>query len=95
MASFSFGAGNAGKLLRIPLYVLGRALTFAIPRTRDLWVFGCAVGLADGAWALWEHAAARGERAVWLTGGPADEAEARHRGIPVFGDGTCGQCRIG
>ncbi len=83
MASFSFGAGNAGKLLRIPLYVLGRVLTLVIPRTRDLWVFGCAVGLADGAWALWEHAAARGERAVWLTGGAADEAEARHRGIPA------------
>jgi len=82
VASFSFGAGNAGKLLRIPLYVLGRVLTLVIPRTRDLWVFGCAVGIADGAWALWEHAAARGERAVWLTGGPADEAEARHRGIP-------------
>ena len=25
MASFSFGAGNAGKLLRIPLYALGRS----------------------------------------------------------------------
>ncbi|MFT4214883.1 MAG: CDP-glycerol glycerophosphotransferase family protein [Microbacterium sp.] len=81
MASFSFGAGNAGKLLRIPLYLAGRAATVFIPRTRELWVFGCAVGLTDGAWALWEHASAQGERAVWLTGSERDEAEARRRGI--------------
>ncbi len=86
MASFSFGAGNAGKLLRIPLYALGRAATLAIPRTgtraRTLWVFGCAVGLADGAWALWQHATARGEHAVWLTGTAAEAREAAARGIP-------------
>ncbi|MGB4778990.1 CDP-glycerol glycerophosphotransferase family protein, partial [Microbacterium sp.] len=82
MASFSFGAGNAGKLLRIPLYVLGRAVTLVIPRTRDRWVFGCAVGVADGAWALWQYAVADGVRAVWLTSGARDEAQARGRGIP-------------
>ncbi|WP_431801225.1 CDP-glycerol glycerophosphotransferase family protein [Microbacterium sp. bgisy203] len=81
MASFSFGAGNAGKLLRIPLYVAGRAVTAVVPRSRELWVFGSAVGLADGAWALWQHASAAGERAVWLTG-TADEAQdAAARGI--------------
>ena len=52
MASFSFGAGNAGKLLRIPLYLLGRVATLVIPRTSDVWVFGSAVGVADGALAL-------------------------------------------
>ncbi|MFT4051615.1 MAG: CDP-glycerol glycerophosphotransferase family protein [Microbacterium sp.] len=102
MASFSFGAGNAAKLLRIPLYVLGRAATLAIPRTGSprtgsartgssgsevsriggLWVFGSASGLADGAWALWQYASARGERAVWLTGGPDDERDAAAHGIP-------------
>ncbi len=82
MASFSFGAGNAGKLLRIPLYLAGRAATLAIPRTGDLWVFGCAIGFADGARALWEHAVERGERAVWLTGSDAEDAEAAARGIP-------------
>lgn len=87
MASFSFGAGNAGKLLRTPLYVLGRAATLVIPRTsrraRPLWVFGSAVGLADGAWALWEHAEVHRERAIWLTGTDAELAEARRRGIPA------------
>jgi len=81
VASFSFGAGNAGKLLRIPLYALGRLATLVIRRTRDLWVFGSAAGLADGAWALWEHAAERGERTVWLTGSADQAAQARARGI--------------
>ena len=82
MASFSFGAGNAGKLLRIPLYVFGRVVTALVPRSADLWVFGSAVGLADGAWALWREAAAQGERAVWLTGTDAEAALARERRIP-------------
>lgn len=81
MASFSFGAGNAGKLLRIPVYLAGRIVTAVVPRSRDLWVFGCAVGIADGAWALWQHAADAGERAVWLTGTSDEAADAARRGI--------------
>lgn len=81
MASFSFGAGNAGKLLRIPLYAAGRLVTAVVPRSRDLWVFGCAPGITDGAWALWRHAADAGERAVWLTATPAEAREADRRGI--------------
>lgn len=89
MASFSFGAGNAGKLLRIPLYAAGLLVTAVLPRRRDLWVFGCAVGLADGAWALWQHAVTDGgERAVWLTGTPAEAAEAARRGIPYAPKGS-------
>ncbi len=81
MASFSFGAGNARKLLSIPLYAVGRLATLLVPRSRDEWVFGCAVGVADGALALWEVAAAHGEKAVWLTGTAADARAARERGI--------------
>lgn len=85
MASFSFDAGNAGKLLRIPLYLLGRAATLAIGRTRDasrpLWVFGSAVGVADGAEALLRVALAHGEDVVWLTAGDRDAADAARRGI--------------
>lgn len=88
MASFSFGAGNAGKLLRIPLYVAGRLATLVIPRTHDLWVFGCAVGVTDGAWALWRRAAAEGERAVWLTGSAREDAQARAAGIPFARKGS-------
>lgn len=64
MASFSFGAGNAIKLATIPLYAAGRMLTLLVPRSRDEWVFGCAVGIADGALALWNVAAADARPAV-------------------------------
>lgn len=83
MASFSFGAGNARKILSIPLYVLGCLATAVIPRTADQWVFGCAVGVADGAWALWN--AAGGDlqgRATWLVADDVEAAEATRRGIP-------------
>lgn len=81
MASFSFGAGNVGKLLRIPLYLAGRIATAVIPRSRGGWVFGCAVGIADGALALWQ--AAPRARAVWLVSTPQQAEEARRRGIPT------------
>ena len=82
MASFSFGAGNARKLRRIPLYVAGRLLTALVPRTRDRWVFGCAVGVTDGALALWREAEARGERATWLVADADQSREAERLGIP-------------
>ncbi len=66
MASFSFGAGNARKLRRIPLYLAGRLVTAIVPRSRDEWVFGCAVGIADGALALHRVADAHGEKTTWL-----------------------------
>lgn len=83
MASFSFGAGNARKVASIPLYALGRVLTLVVPRRRDLWVFGCAVGIADGALALWEEAATHGRSAVWLTASPDEDRDAAARGIPT------------
>jgi len=88
VASFSFGAGNAAKLLRIPLYLAGRIATWVIPRTRDTWVFGSAVGVADGALALWHHATAQGERGVWLTADSAQDAQAAAMGIPTVSRGT-------
>ncbi|MCR2812039.1 CDP-glycerol glycerophosphotransferase family protein [Microbacterium sp. zg.Y1090] len=82
MASFSFGAGNAGKLARLPVYAAGRLFTLMIPRTRDRWVFGSAAGLADGGWALWQEAVDRhGADATWLTGTPAEADQARALGI--------------
>jgi CDP-glycerol glycerophosphotransferase (TagB/SpsB family) len=81
MASFSFGAGNARKLATIPLYAAGRLLTLAVPRSRDEWVFGCAVGIADGALALWDVAAADGRPAVWLVASKREAMDAAARGI--------------
>ncbi len=83
MASFSFGAGNARKLATIPLYAAGRLLTLVVPRSRDEWVFGCAVGIGDGALALWK--AAEGDRppAVWLVASDREARDAAARGIPT------------
>lgn len=88
MASFSFGAGNAAKLLRVPLYLAGRLATAVIPRSRGEWVFGCAVGLADGALALWERAARDGVSAVWLTADAEEQAQAVSLGIPAVPKGS-------
>lgn len=79
--AFSFGAGNAAKLARIPLYAAGRLACLLIPRARDRWVFGCGVGVADGALALWNRVEVDGRRALWLTSGERDDAEAEAAGI--------------
>ncbi|MBW9108194.1 CDP-glycerol glycerophosphotransferase family protein [Microbacterium ureisolvens] len=81
MASFSFGAGNARKLATIPLYAAGRLLTLLVPRSRDEWVIGCAVGIGDGALALWEVAAADGRSPVWLVASQREATDAAARGI--------------
>lgn len=80
MASFSFGSGNAAKLLRIPLYLAGRAGTLVIPRgTR--WVFGCGAGVGDGALALQRVVADEGHDTVWLTSSDREDSDAATLGI--------------
>ncbi|WP_309103220.1 CDP-glycerol glycerophosphotransferase family protein [Microbacterium sp.] len=80
MASFSFGSGNAAKLLRIPVYAVGRIATLLVPRGRR-WVVGCGAGIGDGALALWHVARAQGHDTVWLTASAREEADAAALGI--------------
>lgn len=80
MASFSFGSGNAAKLLRIPLSLAGRLGTLLVPRG-DRWVFGCGAGIGDGALALHRFVTARGHDAVWLTRSQREDDEAAALGI--------------
>ena len=80
MASFSFRAGNAGKLLRIPLYLLGRLGTLIVPRGRG-WVIGCGAGIGDGALALWQAAVDAGLDPLWLTGSAREQSDASALGI--------------
>lgn len=84
MASFSFGSGNAAKLLRIPLYLAGRLATALIPRSEDEWVYGCGAGIGDGALALWNEAAAQ-HPSVWLVANERERREASALGIPTVG----------
>lgn len=86
MASFSFRAGNAGKLLRIPLYLAGRLGTLVIPRGRG-WVIGCGAGIGDGALALWTAASAVGESPLWLTGSAREARDAGALGIRTIPKG--------
>ncbi|MEU4016369.1 CDP-glycerol glycerophosphotransferase family protein [Microbacterium sp. NPDC028030] len=81
MASFSFGTGNAAKLLRIPLYAVGRIGTLVVPRGRR-WVFGCGAGIGDGALALQRHASALGHGTLWLTASDREDRDAAALGIP-------------
>jgi CDP-glycerol glycerophosphotransferase len=83
VASFSFRAGNARKIARLPLYALGRLATLFVPRT-DRWVFGCGAGIGDGPLELWRVAQDHGRDAVWLTDDPGDAARAAALGIPAL-----------
>lgn len=80
MASFSFGSGNAAKLLRIPLYVAGRVGTLLVPRG-SRWVFGCGAGVGDGALALQRLAAAEGHDTLWLTSSDREDRDAAALGL--------------
>ena len=82
MASFSFRAGNARKIARLPLYALGRLATFVVPRT-DRWVFGCGAGIGDGPLEVWRVARAHGRDAVWLTDDAGEARTAASLGIPT------------
>jgi len=82
-ASFTFGAGNARKLLRLPLYALGALASVFVRRTAKLWVFGSGIGLGEGALPLYRLAQERldGVRLVWLASSDAELAEARALGF--------------
>ena len=84
MASFSFGSGNAAKLLSIPLYAVGRLATLIIPRTQDEWIVGCGAGIGDGALEVFELARERGRwPIVWAVTTAQQERVAAARGIPT------------
>ncbi|WP_372967417.1 CDP-glycerol glycerophosphotransferase family protein [Microbacterium sp.] len=80
MASFSFGSGNAAKLLRIPLYVAGRIGTLLVPRG-ERWVFGCGAGIGDGALALHRLATGEGHATLWLTSSDREDRDAAALGL--------------
>lgn len=82
MASFSFGSGNAAKLLRIPLYLAGRIGTLVTPRGHR-WVFGCGAGVGDGALALQRLATVEGHDTIWLTSSEREDRDAAALGIPT------------
>lgn len=84
MASFTFGAGNARKVLRLPLYALGALATLVVPRTPRVWVFGSGIGLGEGALPLYRLARDTmppTTRLVWLASTTDELARARELGL--------------
>ena len=87
MASFTFGAGNARKLLGLPLYACSAVIGLVVPRSNRLWVFGSGIGLGEGALPLFLLARERlGEsaRVVWLARSAAELEEARALGFDTI-----------
>lgn len=93
MAKFTFGAGNARKAFGLPLYALGALITIFVPRSADRWVFGCGIGLAEGALPLHRLARERltGSKITWLARSSAELDEAKTFGFDaVMKDGLRG-----
>jgi CDP-glycerol glycerophosphotransferase (TagB/SpsB family) len=84
MASFTFGSGNARKLLRLPLYALGALTTFLVVRSPRRWAFGSGIGLGEGSLALYREARARlgtEYRLTWLASTDDELAQASALGL--------------
>jgi CDP-glycerol glycerophosphotransferase len=88
VAAFTFGAGNAAGLRRIPLYLLGWLGTLLVPRTNAVWAFGSGIGPGEGALPLYRAARARfgpDVRLVWLASTERELHTARGLGLDAVG----------
>lgn len=84
MARFTFGRGNARKLLNLPLYALGALVALVVPRDRGLWVVGSGIGLGEGAvpfYRLARETLGSRIRIVWLASDARELADARAAGF--------------
>ncbi|MBK4347381.1 CDP-glycerol glycerophosphotransferase family protein [Lacisediminihabitans changchengi] len=83
MPRFTFSAGNARKLLALPLYALGAIAAAVVPRRLDAWVFGSGPGIGEGALELFRYVRAEHPsiRAIWLAKDETDVAVAAGLGI--------------
>ncbi|MET1043059.1 MAG: CDP-glycerol glycerophosphotransferase family protein [Microbacteriaceae bacterium] len=85
MSGFTFSAGNAAKLLSVPLYALGALATLVVPRRANLWAFGSGSGVGEGALELMRTVTAADPqaRAVWMARNSADLERAEQLRIPA------------
>ncbi len=84
MASFTFGAGNARKLLGLPVYACSAVIGLIVPRSDRVWVFGSGIGLGEGALPLYRLARQRlddSTRLVWMARSAAELEEAKALGF--------------
>ncbi|WP_166874068.1 CDP-glycerol glycerophosphotransferase family protein [Salinibacterium sp. ZJ450] len=85
MSGFTFSAGNAAKLLSVPLYALGALATLVVQRRDTLWVFGSGSGVGEGSLELLHTVTTENPqvRAVWLARNTTDLDRARQLRIPA------------
>jgi len=91
--TLTFAAGNAQKLLALPMYALGVVATLVVPRKLGHWVVGCGSGIGEGALALYRLASAEAHeqarspqtptRVIWLTRDEREATIAAAEGIPA------------
>lgn len=82
MSGFSFASGNAKKLAALPLYALGWLAARVVKREPHRWVFGCGIGVGEGALELYRLVQADPSiRAVWLARNHTDVKAAEALGI--------------
>ncbi len=87
MAEFTFRAGNARKIAGLPLYLAGAVASVIVPRSNCVWVFGCGIGLGEGALPLYLLARERLDesvRLVWLARTSAELQEATELGLDTL-----------
>ncbi|HEY2271421.1 MAG TPA: CDP-glycerol glycerophosphotransferase family protein [Jatrophihabitantaceae bacterium] len=86
MSKFRFEAGNLRALRNLPLYALSALVALVVPRSRRVWVFGCGIGLGEGALPLIRRAADRlpDVRLYWLATTDSELAEARALGLDAI-----------
>jgi len=87
MTGFTFGAGNTRKVLGLPLYALGALVSLFVPRTADVWVVGCGIGLGEGALPVYRAARQRvgtSTRVVWMARTEAELTEASELGFDAI-----------
>ncbi|WP_430592589.1 CDP-glycerol glycerophosphotransferase family protein [Humidisolicoccus flavus] len=81
--AFTFNRGNLVKLLQLPLVALGSAVSFAIPRRKERWLFGSGGGVGEGSLALMRAASADPSLVcLWITRTERDERDAERLGLP-------------
>jgi CDP-glycerol glycerophosphotransferase len=92
MATFTFSRGNTERLRRLPQYLLGMLVTFVVPRSDRIWVFGSGIGPGEGALPLYRLARERlgSARLVWLASTDHELAVARDLGLDAVGKFTVG-----
>lgn len=84
MPGFTFAAGNAKKLLSLPLYALGALAAAFVPRSASRWVIGSGAGIGEGALELFRYVRINSAFDVlWLARHDDDLASAAAMGIPA------------